>query len=534
MSSTPGTERTIDPGDTLHAEPLQVAGQLNLAGEAQIAPAELAGAGTAEVTGTGAIDIELRLAAAGIAEATGAGSVSLARTIDAAGNVSVPGSAMGSVTRPLSGGGTATATGSGAAPVRRRSIIAAGVSTTASALDVSVFRSILAAGVSTTAGTATGVTRTRALVAVGDSVHLGAAIASPALNLTGGGNTTTTGTATAATSLPVVASGTANTAISAIGSTARTLAGSGTSASEARSALPIRPTETLTIGPRSVREGEPVEIGGQLNIAGQLEMSADGAALDVERSVMSNGVAQATGTGVRSGLESNIIASGVANIDFLAEPTASRDILGGGVADATARSKLPITPGETLTIGPRSVRKGEPVEIGGQLNIAGQLEMSPDGAALDAAAEPTAPGELAATGSATAVDTKLLFAAAGVVDTTSAGVVSTTRPFAADGIVNAVGSASFTAGRGFSGSGTADVVGVGVIDIELLLDAVLSVSATGEAAPSTIVPAIRADKPSLGWQEDEDVTVGWQEDEDVTVGWQEDEDVTLHLDSLDE
>jgi hypothetical protein len=132
MSSDPNSERTVGAGDTLRAEPLQVAGQLNLAGEAQVAPADLSADGTAEAEARRALpvaaDEETTIAAgtrrvgspveiagqlniAGQLEVTPAAALSAERSIAASGSFDATGTGTLDAERALAAAGTAEAVG---------------------------------------------------------------------------------------------------------------------------------------------------------------------------------------------------------------------------------------------------------------------------------------------------------------------------------------------------------------------------------------------------------------------------------------
>jgi len=185
---------------------------------------------------------------------------------------------------------------------------------------------------------------------------------------------------------------------------------------------------------------------------------------------------------------------------------APADLAAAGAAAATPQPELVIAPTETVTVGPRSTRKGEPVEIGGQLNIAGQLEVTPGGAALDAETDAAASGTADATGTAS-VDTELLLAAAGVAEATGAGSVSFTRTLAAAGIADATGTAGLTAAQSLAAAGTADTAGTATLDAARALAAAGVADTDARALLSSGEPVPRFSRSSLAWQEDEEIAL---------------------------
>lgn len=184
--------------------------------------------------------------------------------------------------------------------------------------------------------------------------------------------------------------------------------------------LTIAPTETETVESGTVSFADSVEIGGQLNIAGELRIS--------DASVTASGVGTATGSATAT-----------------REKRASA--VGAGIA-LTRRRIGTITSNETETVATGTVAGDGPLEIGGQLNIAGEVQITPTGP--DRIRFASATGAVAGSGSG--------------LGTAKAAVLA-----------------------------RATGVGIG------------TAFGTGPGSGAVSVPAVRRDNQGLAWQEDEQI-----------------------------
>lgn len=196
-----------------------------------------------------------------------------------------------------------------------------------------------------------------------------------------------------------------------------------------------------------------------------------------------------------------LIVAGELNLDGEAD-IAPAALSAAGAAVGEGRRALTIAAGETLTVGARRTRKGDPVTVAGELNLTGELAVAPGGAALDAERGLAGSGTATGTGTGRA-DTELALAAAGVATAAGTASLSGSRAIAASGVATATGTAALDTARTLAASGTATGTGTAAPDAERALAAAGLATATGRALLSAGEPMTRYESSSIAWQEDE-------------------------------
>ena len=137
-----------------------------------------------------------------------------------------------------------------------------------------------------------------------------------------------------------------------------------------------------------------------------------------------------------------------------------------------------IDPTEERTVAAGDILHGAPLEIGGQLNLAGQAEIE----GRDARASGIGEGF----GSATSTRARTA-TASGVGDGVGAATSTRARTATASGVGEGFGTALSTRARTATASGTGE--------------------GFGTAVPTVFVPIIRREDTGLAWQEDESITL---------------------------